>query len=335
MAGPYTGTWRATIISDAAYTGAQRWGTGINPIHAIEGAGTALRLKGTNLNFDPITTPGGQETDVLTEDYAWDSTLNPDPGLPGYNVTPATTWGYNSETGLADRPRWGSEMADADAPISGVGLPHPIDPGRPITVVRGHTQNDTNNEFPPWGGSRKVGPAGRFIRAIRRGPTGETAMRVLPGEDVAQGWVNKDHGIEADSRPSDVSQLIMQTSQIQRYKARAGSQNIGSQSDFNAPVQSRVTGQKLKTYISPTSARHWDMLPYEQEDFVRPFLSRQAGVGYREWNLPNAMYVSPTVQREPSADPEMGPIAGADITSVNAGPASDYGYSYEDSGVYY
>src|SRR5271170_2889416 len=78
MAGPYTGTWRQSVTSQAQYTGALRWGTGNNAVHSIEGAGPALRLEGAKLNIDPLSTPGGQDTDVLTPDYSWDYTFNPD-----------------------------------------------------------------------------------------------------------------------------------------------------------------------------------------------------------------------------------------------------------------
>ena len=303
MAGPYTGAWRASVISEAAYSGALKWGTGVNPVHSIPGMGPPLQIE-SKLNFDPVTTPGGQETDVLAEDYSWDPTYNPDPTLPEYNVTDATIFGDTSQTGAADRPSWGQDSPDVPS--------------------REKTQNATSDQYPSWGGSRKTGPAGRVIRAIRRGNDLLTSARVLPGEDVAQGWTNKTHGIIADSRPADDTQVFMQTSMTQRYKTREGSQRSGSQSDFTAPVQSRVTGQKVKTWTRPDSARHWDMQPYAQDDYIRPFLSRQAGTGYREWMYPNDMYVSPAIQREPAPDPELGPVAG-----------TDYGYSPEDSGVYY
>jgi hypothetical protein len=201
-------------------------------------------------------------------------------------------------------------MADKYTINNAGGLPNPQDPGSPVIVRRGVTQNDTGDNYPSWGGSRKTKPAGTLIRSIRRGSDLIRKMRVLPNEDVAQGWQNKAHGIAADSKPADDSQVFMQTSMTQRYKVRAGSQRSGSQSEYSAPIESRVTGQKLKVFAASDSARHWDMLPYEQQDYMRPFLSRTAGTGYREWMDPNAMYVSPALQREPAPDPLLGPIAG-------------------------
>jgi hypothetical protein len=309
MAGPYTGTWRASSVAQSQYTGAAKWGTGINPIHSIRTS--APDRGGPNLVYPPVETPGGQGTDTVTEDYSWDTTVNPDPYLEPYNITDSELYGYNQETGTSDRP------------------------GFETPSVRSSTQNVTHDPFPSWGGSRKSGPGGRFIRGLLRGATMIRSARVLPNEDVAQGWTNKTHGIAADSRPADDTQVFMQTSMVQRYKVREGSQRSGSQSDFSAPIESRVTGQKVKNWTTPASSRHWDMLPYEQVDYVRPFLSRQAGTGWREWALPNEMYVSPVLQREPAPDPELGPVAGVSYgDTLNQVTSADYGYSYEDQGYY-
>lgn len=334
MAGPYTGSWRANAVSQEQYTGASKWGTGVNPVHSNATMGPFARGEGTKLNIDPIQTPGGDESyGYIAEDQAWAfNSDNPDPNLPPYDTTPMDLYGNNEQTGTADRPVWGSGMGDASSNEMGWGLPNP-DPGPPVNISqRAKTQNATRDSFPPWGGSRKTAPLGTRIRALMRGNDMIVKMRVLPNEDVAQGWINKADnaglGQPGDSRPSDDSQIFIQTSDVQRYKTREGSQNIGSQSTYNSPVQSRVRNQKVKVYASTESARHWDMLPYEQEDFPRPFLSRQAGTGYPYWQLTNEMYVSPAIQREPPADPSLGGIASMPVDTT------DYGYSYED-GQYY
>lgn len=342
MAGPYTGSWRASVVSQAEYTGASKWGTGINPVHSNATMGPYLGGP-AKLVIDPISTPGGDNTyGYIAEDQAWEFTSdNPDPNLPQYDqVNIPDLWGSNEQTGTTDRPRWGNEQGDSLSSEMGWGLPNP-DPGPPPPISqRAKTQNSTRDDYPPWGGSRKTAPLGTRIRALMRGDALQTKMRVLPNEDVAQGWVNKgganfDLGTPADSRPSDDSQIFIQTSDVQRYKTREGSQNIGSQSTFNSPVQSRVRGQKVKVYAAEDSARHWDMLPYEQNDYPRPFLSRQAGTGYPYWQLTNEMYVSPAIQREPPADPSLGTVAGISGTGGNTGGTiTDYGYSYED-GQYY
>jgi hypothetical protein len=344
MAGPYTGSWRASVTSQAEYTGALKWGTGVNPIHSVYGAGINLRQRPNALVYDPVTTPGGDDTfGYVAEDQGWYfNSDNPDPNLPQYDVNDPTLWGYGSQTGTKDRPEWGNELGDRSSNEMGWGLPNPDTDTHPLPDVRNSTQNDTGDRYPSWGHGHSPGwpntiggnvptrPKGQWIRQRTRGNLVATQkMKVLPNEDVAQGWENKAHGIAADSRPADDSQVFMQTSDVQRYKTRSGSQRSGSQSTFEAPIDSRVTGQKVKVYASSESARHWDMLPYEQEDFARPFLSRQAGTGYPQWMLVNEQYISPAIQREPPADPQLGSVAGYDGNTTQ----SDYGYTAED--LYY
>lgn len=307
MAGPYTGTWLQNIIDQTGYTGATRWGTGVNDVHRKAGVGPNIRQNAT-LSIPPVKTPGGETTEVIAEDYSWQAVDNPDPNLESYNVTPATTWGDNDQTGTADRPSWGHEIGDEFSPINGGGLPNPQQSGRPVFPMRGRAQNATNSDFPGWDTS------GESIRDQSRGNIATSAARELPGEDGPQGWLNKrGNGIIPDARTSDDSTIFMQTSMTQRYKSRAGSQNAGSQSTFKQPIDSRVTYQKLKRFAAPNSSRFWDMLPFQQFDVLRPFLSRQAGTGYREWMHSNDMYVSEPVQREPAPDPPLGFIAGEQV----------------------
>jgi len=335
MAGPYTGSWRSSLVDRIDYTGAAKQGTGVNRVHATPATGSRVIVGGPPKQvFDPVTAPGGDDTyGYVAEDQGWSFVSdNPDPNLPQYDQTPIQIFGYGHETGTADRPRWDRTQGDRSSGEMGWGLPNPDTSNTVLANNRGSTQNDTDNNFPQWyDGSHPTQPGGTVIRAIRRGAKMIQKARVLPNEDVAQGWQNKAHGKAADSRSSDDSQIFVQTSDVQRYKTRSGSQRSASQSTFTAPVESRVTGQKLKTYTASDSARHWDMLPYEQQDFVRPFLSRQAGTGYPQWQLVNEMYVSPAIQREPPADPQLGNVAG--VTGVSDGTDTNYGYTSED--LYY
>lgn len=335
MAGPFTGTWRAKS-TQGSYVGASKWGTGFNPVHRIPDAGP--RRGPGKVVIDPIATPGGDTTtELIAEDQMWDFTsANFDPTLPEYDVTPDQLWGANTETGTANRDVTGMEQSKEFSNQQGWGLPNPDYDARQIpSDSRAQTQNSTRDGYPPWGGSRKPRPSGWGIRSIRRGSQMTQSARVLPGEDVAQGWTNKNHGVPADSKPADDSQVFVQTSAVQRYKTRAGSQRSGSQSTFDTPIESRVTGQKLKTFTREDSARHWEMLPYEQQDYVRPFLGRQVGTGYQSWALVNEMYVSPALQREPPPDPSMGTVVTGAISNPDASVTSNYGYSGEDFGAYY
>lgn len=287
MAGPYTGAWLQNAIEGPeSYATARKWGTGINPIHSQRMNYADMTPK---LLLTDDSGPPGQDT----ASYADESN-----GL-GFPATcpedsPDLIWGYGTGTGTSDRPPW-----------KPAGNPQ---------------RSAIPDNYPSWGGSRKVGPAGTFIRSLIHGSRNTYRSKQVPNETVSEGWTNKTHGIPGDARASDDSQIFMQTSDVQRYKTRAGSQNVGSQSEYTAPISSRVVGQKLKHYSG--QGRHYDMTPYEQNDIPRAFLSRQAGTGYPEWMAPNEMFVNEAMQREPGPDPDPGPTV--DYESDN------YGYVGED-----
>jgi hypothetical protein len=290
MAGPYTGTWRAKFGNpDPQYGSALKQGTGINPVHRIRTIGPPTTA--TKLNYEQSLGGPGDDTVRMVDSV----------DVPAAEIETNDFWGYNQETGLRDHPVWDPSLTTP-------------------------TQRANQSDWPPWGGSRKTSPAGTFIRSLLHGALNTNRTRQVPLETVSEGWVNKPKGSPADSRPSDDSQLIINSSVTQRYKVRSGSQRSGSQSDFNAPIASRVVGQKVKAY-SDSRDRRWDMQPYEQDEIIRPFLSRQIGTGYPEYNRPNEMYVSDTLQREPAPDPYQGPVSPDQATV-----SSDY--TYEDRQYY-
>jgi len=283
MAGPYTGTWRATAVSEADYTGALKQGTGINPVHRIRGDLTNPGRKNTPALIYPELNLGpGQETSNVIGDTDW----------PELYADSNELYGYNSQTGLADRPRYGV-------------------PNERVSVTE---------DWPPWGGSRKTQAGGNFVRSLLKGALLQMRIKQIPSETVTEGWRNKAHGIAADSVSSDDKQLIVNTSGVQRYETRTGSQSTGRASEYSAPIHSRVVGQKLKKWSG--GQRHYDMRPYDQDEILRPFLSRQAGTSYVEWNEVNSMYQSNPIQRQPAEDPYPG--------SVSPPEENGYGYVAED-----
>jgi hypothetical protein len=292
MAAPYTGTWRQSVLASAKYSGALKQGTGINPIHAVRSPNPAFQDYGVKLGYDTPDLGTGDGTEAYIDTQNWPPPLDID-------QDPTLQRAIQNE--LIDHPVW--DHRD-QVPAN---------------------QRYNNPAWPSWGGSRKSEPGGNFIRSMLRGALATITMRQTPNETVTEGWVNKAHGIVGDSIDSDPSQLVMNTSEVQRYKVRTGSQSPGRASEYNAPIQSRVVGQKLKVYSG--NERHWDMTPYDQDDIIRPFLSRQAGTGYTQWQLPNEMYQSSAMQREPASDPYQG-----DVT-----PTENIGgdYSYEDGQYYY
>lgn len=125
-------------------------------------------------------------------------------------------------------------------------------------------------------------------------------------ETVTEGWENKDTGAVVDATVSDPSQYVMQTSMSQRDLIRAGSQISGTASEQAAPIPSaRPTwGQRIKPWSG--GQRHFDMDPYQQEEYMRPFLYRNAGTGDPQWMQANDMYVSAPHERVPVPDPSVG-----------------------------
>jgi hypothetical protein len=153
--------------------------------------------------------------------------------------------------------------------------------------------------------------------------------KVTPEDDVAQGWLNKDHSYVEDAQTSDVSQYEMNTSMTQRDKTREGSQISGTASEYSAPIHSRITAMKNRVWgASPDLPghlqRHDDMFPKQQDLIVRPFWLRTAGTGDASAMKTNELYVSEPLQRTPPEDAWQG-------NSVNNSAASsEFGYTGED-----
>lgn len=208
-------------------------------------------------------------------------------------------WGYNTGDGTADRPGVGEHQPNVTA------IPDP---------------------YPSWG--RKDG--GAKIRAVKRGSDQTLTAKVDPVEDVAQGWINKDHDVEPqDSMDGDDSQIWMQTSRIQRDKVRSGSQRgLGSDNTFDAPVKQRIPGMRWRHWSG--GDRHEEMLPKDQNTVIRGFWNRTAGVGRVADMRVNEMYRTEPMQRVTPDSPYVGSdspgaaYVGYDVTG------NEHGYTVED-----
>lgn len=281
MAGPLSGAWARQNVG---YSGASVWGTGINPVHAYYGSPPA---RVGNLAM--------REGEVIPAAVSYPEQL-----------IPHDLWGYQLEDSLYtgvqydDRPNWTQSPSQ----------------------FRGHTGNQ-----PSWaaGGATKS----RF-RAMRDGarrvfrshsPRLDDAQYQVPSETVSEGWLNKPHGIPADSQPSDDKQLTRQTAMQQRYQTRVNDAAVARATDVpRTGIASLVTGQKLKVYSG--GERHYDMEPREQDPIPRAFWYRTAGTGQPGDMLANTMYTIQPLQRIPPAEPSM----GVPETSQSGG----YGYTSED-----
>jgi len=275
---PITGAWKD---AQRVESGALKWGTGINPIHAIRtGDGRE-------------TTPSTQEN-IISEELV-DPVQAPEMGYTDEDNS-STLYGYGFQTGTETRPQLGTE----------------------------DTRNDNPTGYPPWGQYKPGVPGGTAIRADNIGADITNSYKVHPSETVNEGWLNKPKNGVEDAVTSDVSQYEMQTSMTQRDKVRAGSQAAaGRANEFDAPIASRITGQKLRFFSG--GERHYDMLPKAQDLIIRPFWYRNAGTGYVDWMDPNEMYVSEPYNRMAPSDPNVGP---------DTPPNETYNYTDEEMNYY-
>lgn len=205
-------------------------------------------------------------------------------------------WGYGVQTGTADRP----------------GLNDSPD-----------VHNAGRQDWPAWGPYEAGRPGGTPIRTINKGATALNTAKSTPRESAADGQQNKLTGDVEDAVTSNASQYEMQTSMRQRDQTRAGSQSSGTANEFNAPIRSRITGQRLK--FNQPQSRHYDMQPREQAPIVRPFFLRTAGTGDQSAMEANAMYQTQPMVRTPPDNADQGP----DVEGNSAG------YTSEDLGYYY
>lgn len=269
------GAWLAQQFGEIPYGSARKQGAGINQIHAVRGG------PGRGIATHPTL---GTIPEAMTDGFAVES---------GYQYceedSASVLWGYGVDTGTADRPALDTSEID--------------------------TRSTTGTEWPQWGPVQEGLPGGAIARSFDHGADASNTPKSTPEESVLQGWVNKDDSSwEEDAQPSDPSQYEMQTSMVQRNKVRAGSQISGTDSDYSAPVQSRVRAMKAKTFVGRDSARHSDMTPKSQDYILRPFWMRTAGVGYVDWMKTNAMYSSDPLTRVAPPDPHQGPEIGADVS---------------------
>lgn len=196
------------------------------------------------------------------------------------------------DTGMSDRPNYGDDPQYA---------------------------RSSTGDFPEFGQYQNGIPGGTGIRTHKHGDDAQSTPNQNPTETVSEGWRNKVHGSVEDSVTSDPSQLLMQTSMMQRDKVREGSQRSGSQSEYSAPISSRITGQRIKVYSG--ERRHEDMRPKTQSTRLRGFWNRTAGTGNPRLLAPNAQATVTPRTRDVPPDPYTGPPV-IDVPN--------YGYQDED-----
>ena len=291
---PITGTW---VERRAYQSGAQKWGHGVNPIHAIPDSYGGRSGKAPTTQTGP-NGPGGAQ-------------LNPDiidPELQreyGYTEEDFSSqvWGYGTQTGTADRPGLGSATER----------------------TRGATTKGWPSAGPYQGGTT----GGAQIRAEKHGEVAKLQAKLGDKEEtVGEGWENKIVGAVENPVTSSPDQYERQTSYQQRDQVRRGTQNpnSGTASEQKAPIGSErpTWGQRIKPWSG--GRRHYDMTPRVQNQVIRPFWYRNAGTGYREWLAANNQRGQVALQRQPVPDPYAGnliPDAG-NVFQEESYPVADY-----------
>lgn len=281
------GAWRALQSGPQPVASERVWGTGINPVHA--------KYAGGNRNVMPNVYPGDSSVpDNLVGDF-------PD-GAYGYtSEDSASFYGYGVETGTADRPNIGESN-------------------------RGRRAQTTNN-YPSSGGTVTGVPKGTRIRSREHGGRLSWRSKLLFPRPIYQGTLDKDKGDVLDSQPAADSQLVIQTSMVQRDRTRAGSQRSGSQSEYRAPIHSRIVGMRIPQQVG--GERHEDMRPRQQSvGNRRPFYYRTGGTGDAELMRVNAAYESRPMTRTPPNNPYAGEEVGTVTQQLSY--TADGGYTSED-----
>jgi hypothetical protein len=268
---PITGSWvvKNTSANAQDYSGALKWGTGINAIHGIRTEGAPLRSTGRDPGpDDPSERPSQVPHELIGPDI-YGYTMEDIASLSG-NFTPFTPRvGDSVETRRAenysDLPDWGVIPTDAER----------LDFALTTELAR-----------PLWDG---------------------IALVSFPTETVTEGWDNKLTGKVSGARTSDQSQYERQTS-MQQVNPPEGRNNAAAllrgTDDPRANIMTRLTGQKIKPWS--TGERLQDMYPYQQMMGVRPFWYRSAATGNPEQMEPNEMYVSNPIERVVPPDPDLG-----------------------------
>lgn len=303
MGEPITGQWGRMYT--APFSGAGKWGTGINPIHQYYGS-EPLRVYGRTGEMPDVHSPAEADADFIQTESPWGYQLEDIAGLDVFQLSdPAVNWrGMQFERD--GRPDWGETTPQTRGTID------------PRTVY-------------PVG---SPGIIASRVRAYRYGPrdVDSEVSNQVPTETVSEGWVNKPasgmhEGTPADSMPSDPAQYEVQTSMRQRYNKQNNDRALLRGADeAREPIESRVAPPKLKLYSG--EERHYDMFPKEMDDIPRPFWYRTAGTGRQVEMMPNEMYVVTPLQRTPPPDPSIG------MAEISIPGGDEYGYTIEDQGWY-
>ena len=312
----YSGAWRAANVTPLEYDGASRWGTGVNPVHAIpEGiprGGIKLPLGSTG--------PGEIAPEAILGPVAW-----------GYQAEDAQYYAGEDYRYLRDdHPNWDEPTVgrpDRDGQIMDTGA-YPQPEGWPSW---GPSNLDgTSDDFPLTGP-----PGGAGVRSFSDEAEVERGHLIaVPTPGYTGGWVSKLHGPVNTARTSDPAQYEIATGLRQTSSQLDNTRAVARATDApREPVANRLTGVKVRDWPKSLGMGGGpgtpDLFPQQQDGIPkRPFFYRAGAMPPAEahtWN--EITYFEPVARTVPDD-------AGALVTGAEAGQPGGYGYTTEDGSWY-
>lgn len=311
-----SGAWKAGAVTRSDYTGAAKWGTGIDPVHGFyENQGRPTTTREPLLAGDP-------QTDAVPEEITG-------PSMWGYSAEDAAYYGGEDYRYLAeDHPNWGDGelgRADRDGDVMTAGR-YPQPEGWPSWGPHEVTETDliAGN---PLGGP----PGGADLRAYSDGAEVENNRAIaVPAPGWRGGWANKAHGLVQEAEGSAPSQYEITTSYAQLHQVRVNAAAAARGTDDpRAPIETRLTGQKVRYYAADWSTGGGpgtpDMRQQPQDLPYRPWFFRQAQAPPPPDTTYGTMTAFDPIERTLPAD------AGESVTVQEAAAAGDYGYTGEEA----
>jgi len=307
-----SGTWAERYANAQSYTGATRWGTGVNPVHALRD--NPGRVTGVKENLYPL----GDASDAVA-----DTILNADDftgtDWDGEEPYPDEVFRYQDT-----RPRW-----DEVTP-----------------QFRGESNSAAMGEQPAWGVYYDDDVTGEFPQP---GPTGGTQewTDISHGEDTERqhaiavptrglqgGWRNKARSSAALAAQNTTqavgdpaAQWAVNTGQVQGQGLQSldNSRALARGTDSpRSPIRSRTAA--MRAYSPATSSGMGggpgtpDMYPFQlTAGLKRPFTARSPGLPPEEEHYWNEMEGRYPLQRTVPPDPYQG---DPEVTGDTGGAAA-------------
>src|SRR6266567_6413181 len=315
------GTWSSRYANAQNYTGARRWGTGINPVHAVRD--NPGRVTGIKENLSALGDPSDAPPEQLIgpDDYGGSDYQGDEP-------YPDEVFRYQDE-----RPRWNEVTPQ----------------------FRDESNSGAMGEQPPWGvygdanlidGFPLPGPAGGMdpVLDIHHGESTERQHAIaVPTRGLQGGWLNKARGRDAHAEAQDPAQpgyqLAVNTAeqQGQGVKSRVNDRAVARGTDApREAIASRTAGMAYRQFAQSVGMGGGpgtpDMQPFQQTaGLKRPFVPRRAGLPPAEdhyWNeMEGRVPLQRTVPPDPyQGDPETTGATGGTGALHDLGDGGEWGY---------